>query len=89
MVMTFLYFVIQESSEAKATLGKKMVSIEVVSTEYTRITFSQACGRYFAKILSSLAFCLGYLAITWTEKSQGWHDSLANTLVVRKDIPVE
>lgn len=89
IAISFLYYAIQESSDAKATIGKKVLGLQVVNYENRKITFSQACGRYISKMLSSLVFCLGYLAITWTEKSQGWHDSIAKTLVVNQKLSKE
>lgn len=46
------------------------------------ISFGRATGRYFGKILSLLTCYAGYISVFFNEKKQGWHDSLANTVVV-------
>jgi uncharacterized RDD family membrane protein YckC len=83
IVIGWLYFALQESSGAQATLGKRVLGIIVTDMDGRRIGFGQATGRYFGKILSGLICCVGYFMVAFTEKSQGLHDILASTLVVR------
>ena len=40
-------------------------------------------ARLFAKLLSGLVFCLGFLLAAFTARKQALHDLLAGTLVVR------
>jgi uncharacterized RDD family membrane protein YckC len=49
-----------------------------------RISFGQATGRYFSKILSSIILFIGYIMVALSEKKQGLHDMIAGTLVRRK-----
>jgi uncharacterized RDD family membrane protein YckC len=49
-----------------------------------RISFGNATGRYFGKILSGLILYVGYLMVAFTDKKQGLHDMMASTLVVLK-----
>ena len=79
----WLYFALQESSGAQATLGKRGVGIKVVGLSGERISFGRATGRYFGKMLSQLTLLIGYLIQPFTEKKQALHDMLAETLVVR------
>ncbi|MFZ4815084.1 MAG: RDD family protein [Phototrophicaceae bacterium] len=67
------------------TLGKRIVGIRVVSAEegYNGLTYGMAWRRYFGEILCSLCLSIGYLQILWNEERQGWHDKIAQTLVVR------
>lgn len=81
---SWLYFALMESSTKQATLGKMALGIIVTDTGGRRITFGRATGRYFSKILSYIIFLIGYIMIAFTEKKQGLHDILANTLVVNK-----
>lgn len=83
VVFQWLYFVIQESSEAQATLGKRMIGIKVTDLDGHRVSFGRATGRYFAKILSVFTLAVGYLIQPFTEKKQAMHDILAGCLVVR------
>jgi uncharacterized RDD family membrane protein YckC len=79
----WLYFALMESSSRQATLGKMALGIRVTDLEGERIGFGRATGRYFAKILSALILGIGFLMAAFTEKKQGLHDILAQTLVVR------
>lgn len=83
VTISWLYYALMESSQRQATLGKLAAGIKVTDVNGNRISFLQATGRYFAKILSGLMFGIGYLMIIFTEKKQGLHDILAGTLVVR------
>lgn len=68
-----------------ATLGKKVVHIRVVNTNYQPIKLSQALVREtIGKILSSMIFSLGYLWIAIDKKKQGWHDKIAKTYVIHE-----
>ena len=80
----WLYFALQESSPAGATLGKRAMGLRVVDLGGGRISLARATGRYFAKWLSALPLGLGFLMAAFTEKKQALHDILAGTLVVEK-----
>ncbi len=80
----WLYFALLESSGRQATFGKSMLSIKVTDLEGNRVSFGQATGRYFGKIISVLILMIGYMMAGWTEKKQALHDMLASCLVVRE-----
>lgn len=81
-IVQFLYFTLMESSERQATIGKSLLHIYVVGADGQRISFGQAAGRYFSKILSALILGIGYLMPLFTEKKQALHDMIASTYVV-------
>ena len=83
MVIHWLYFALQESSSAQATLGKRAVGIKVTNLEGQRIGFGQATGRFFGKIISGLTLLIGYMMAGFTDRKQALHDIIAGTLVVR------
>lgn len=83
-VLTWLYYALMESSKYRATLGKLVLGIVVTDMDGQRISFGRATGRYFAKIISQIILFIGYLMIAFTEKKQGLHDIIADTLVVVK-----
>lgn len=78
------YYIFMESSQYQATLGKMIVGIKVTDIHGNRISPMRSAGRYFAKILSSLTFFVGYIMIAFTHRKQGLHDMLADTLVINK-----
>ena len=84
IILGWLYFAIMESSNSQATIGKMTMGIIVTDARGNKISFGQATGRYFAKILSSLILLIGYLMAGWTAKKQALHDMIADTLVVVK-----
>ena len=78
-----LYWATQESSEAQATLGKRALGMRVTDLNGQRISFGRALGRTFAKWISTLIFCIGYIMAGFTARKQALHDMIAGTLVVR------
>ncbi len=80
--ISWLYFALMESSPKSATLGKMALGLMVLDTDGYPISFGQATGRYFGKILSALPCSAGFITAFFNEKKQGWHDSMANTVVV-------
>jgi uncharacterized RDD family membrane protein YckC len=81
-LMVWLYFALCESSAWQATVGKLALGIRVTDLHGQRISFPRALGRYLAKVLSALLLCIGFLMVAWTQRKQGLHDLLANTLVL-------
>lgn len=78
----WLYFAICESSAWQATVGKLALRIRVTDMQGERISFLRAFGRYPAKYLSALILGVGFLMVGWTQRKQGLHDLIANTLVL-------
>jgi uncharacterized RDD family membrane protein YckC len=83
-ITEWLYFALMESSTKQATLGKMALGIVVTDMDGKRLSFGRATGRYFGKIVSGIILCIGFIMIAFTEKKQGLHDMMANTLVVNK-----
>lgn len=81
MVLYIGYYPIMESSSKQATLGKMAVGIKVGDVNGQRISFPNALGRYFGKILSGLILYIGFMMAGWDPKKQALHDKLANTYV--------
>jgi uncharacterized RDD family membrane protein YckC len=84
LIGPWLYFALQESSERQATLGKMALKIYVTDLQGRRISFGQATGRHFGKIISAIILCIGYMMAGFTAQKQGLHDIMAGTLVKRR-----
>jgi uncharacterized RDD family membrane protein YckC len=82
-VIQWLYSACFESGGWQATPGKRLMGLRVTDLQGDRISFVRATGRYFSKILSSLILCIGYIMVGVTDKKQGLHDKIADTLVLR------
>ena len=82
-VIGWLYYALQESSAAQATLGKRALGLRVTDLEGRRISFGRATGRLFAKIPSAAILLIGFLMQPFTAKKQALHDIIAGTLVLK------
>ena len=80
---SWLYEAFMLSSPYQATLGKMIFGMKVTDLNGNRISFGRATGRHFAKWLSGMVLCIGYIMVGFTERKQGLHDLLAGTLVRR------
>ena len=79
----WLYEALLTSSSWQGTIGKRVLRLKVVDEAGNRIGFGRATGRFFAKILSSTFFCIGFIMIGFTERKRGLHDMLASTVVMK------
>lgn len=76
------YYTWFHASKGGATLGKMAVGIKVVRSNGERLTKARAFGRYWAMLLSSFTLGIGFLMAAFTERKQGLHDMICDTLVV-------
>lgn len=65
------------------TIGKMITGIRVVRSSGGRVTFAPAVVRFFAYVPSGALLFAGFLWIIWDPERQGWHDMLADTVVIR------
>lgn len=82
--LSWAYFAGMECSPLRATVGKLAVGLFVTRDNGERISFGQATGRFFGKIISGLILCIGFIMAGWTSRKQALHDMMAGTLVLRK-----
>jgi len=65
------------------TPGKLLMGCQVVDADTLgAITTKQAILRYLGYYVSILCVMLGFLWIAWDKRKQGFHDKIANTVVV-------
>ncbi len=76
-----------ESSSWFASPGKKIVGIKVITINGETPNQKTIILRNMSKIISSLAFNVGYLWIIADTKKQSWHDKIARTFVVEDFTP--
>ena len=79
----WLYAALQESGPYMATFGKRALGLKITDMDGHRITFGQATGRHFGKIISGLLIGIGYFMMLWDDKNQTLHDKIAGTLVLK------
>ncbi|HEV7332918.1 MAG TPA: RDD family protein [Flavisolibacter sp.] len=83
LLITWLYSALMESGEGQATIGKRALGLKVTTASGERISFGQATGRHFGKIVSTIILFIGYLMMLWDDRKQTLHDKMADTLVVK------
>jgi uncharacterized RDD family membrane protein YckC len=83
MVVYWLYVALLESSVYQATVGKMALGLKVTDMQGARISFGRATVRYFSQILCGLTLGIGYIVVGFTQKKQGLHDFIAQTLVFK------
>lgn len=70
--------------QRQATPGKAALSLRVLDADSgNNLTIGQSIGRYLGYFVATIPLGLGLLWVGFDRKKQGWHDKLANTVVVR------
>jgi uncharacterized RDD family membrane protein YckC len=80
-IVGWLYEALMTSSDKRATLGKIAMGLVVTDDQHQTMTFARATGRHFAKYLSGLVFCIGFIMAAFTDRKQALHDMVAGTVV--------
>ncbi len=83
-IMWWLYYALLESSEFKASLGKKALGLIVTDYEGGKITFRRATCRYLWSNLSAIILGIGFIMIAASKDKQGLHDLMTQTVVVKE-----
>lgn len=69
-----------------ATPGKLLLDARIVDADSLQnASLSQLILRYLCYLVSALPLGLGFLWIAINPRKQGWHDKLANTVVLLQD----
>ena len=71
-----------------ATPGKRLCGLLILSSDGCDLTLGRALVRYVAAIVSG-AVIVGPLMVALTERRQGLHDLVANTVVVKRSALAE
>ncbi|MBB5866346.1 RDD family protein [Xanthomonas sp. 3058] len=67
------------------TPGKMVFGARIVNARTgENITLGRAIVRYLAYFISTAAFFIGCLWVSFDPRKQGWHDHIAGTVVVKK-----
>lgn len=66
-----------------ATPGKMALGLKVIRPGGGPVSLGRAIGRYFAKILSAMALCIGYIIVGFDSQKRGMHDMICDTRVIK------
>jgi uncharacterized RDD family membrane protein YckC len=83
-VIGWIYFSAMESSPLEGTLGKLALGLKVTDITGSRVSFSQASGRWFGKWVSTLILTIGWWMAAFTPKKQALHDMMAGCVITRR-----
>lgn len=81
--ITASYYILMESGESGATLGKHWLNIKTTDTSGKQLTIARALARFVFRIFSFVLLMSGFLIQPFTRRKQAMHDLLARTVVVR------
>lgn len=82
VVLSLLYFPFLESSKMKASVGKKVMNIKVVTIECEQLSYSKANVRFFFSLISNFSLCVGNFVALFTKYNQTLHDVITKTMVI-------
>jgi len=70
-------------SRYAATPGKLALNLKVARPDGGRVSLGRAVGRYFAKLLSGMILCIGYIMAGFDSQKRALHDMLCDTRVIK------
>ncbi|MCK5844788.1 MAG: RDD family protein [Victivallales bacterium] len=78
-MLYYVFFLVKKG----ATPGKMALGLRIINADGSReISYGKAFGRYFAKMLSSLTLCIGYMMAGWDDEKRALHDRICSTRVI-------
>ncbi|NRB39785.1 MAG: RDD family protein [Pseudomonadales bacterium] len=80
----FIYWILLEASVWQASLGKKIMGLQVVTVDGGRPNIFQCTARNLFKILSAIIMFIGFMMAGWTDKKQALHDKIPGLLIIKK-----
>jgi len=80
---SWLYCALAESSSWRATVGKRIIGLQVVTAAGGKLSFGQATVRHFMKFLSLFTATVGFMMAGWTKRRQALHDIPSDCVVIR------
>lgn len=85
MFGTFWLYFVMMTKLVGGTIGKKLLGIEVLTPDGARLDWTSAFFReVVGRIIVGATFFIGYLWAGIDRRKQGWHDKIADTIVIRK-----
>ncbi len=82
-VGAWLYCAFMESSKWRATIGKRILGLQVVTSSGGKLSFGQASVRHFMKFLSLFTAGVGFMMAGWTKRCQALHDMPSDSVVIK------
>jgi len=84
VAMTIAYFTYFHGTTGR-TPGKMLLGLQVLSADGTPISFGIAFLRAVGYLVSGALFNIGFIWAAFDKRKQGWHDKIADTVVIIKE----
>lgn len=81
MILGALYEIYFLSSRG-ATIGKLALGLKVIKADGSGLSVGQATGRYFAYLLDSFTFTIGFIIAGFDSEKRSLHDRICDTRVI-------
>ena len=85
LVIIWLYYALLESSPWQASLGKRLMGLKVVDKRGRRLTFSKATKRLLVRLVTNVAFYIGFFTAAFDKHKETLHDKVSHSLVISAD----
>jgi uncharacterized RDD family membrane protein YckC len=82
--MTIAYFTYFHGTTGR-TPGKMLLGLQVLSADGTPISFGIAFLRAVGYLVSGALFNIGFIWAAFDKRKQGWHDKIADTIVIIRE----
>ena len=82
--MTIAYFTYFHGTTGR-TPGKMLLGLQVLSADGTPISFGIAFLRTVGYLVSGALFNIGFIWAAFDKRKQGWHDKIADTVVIIRE----
>lgn len=79
--LTFVYVFYFLTNKNQATWGKRILGIYVGNLDGSRISKQKAIARGLISLLTTAAFCVGFLLVIFTKEKTAPHDIICKTRV--------
>jgi len=67
-----------------ATPGKMALKLQIVRSDFSKVSYLRALGRYFALGLSAMLLDIGYIMAAFDSEKRALHDYLCDTRVIKR-----
>jgi uncharacterized RDD family membrane protein YckC len=67
-----------------ATPGKMALKLRIVRSDFSKVSYLRALGRYFAQGLSGMLLYIGYIMAGFDSEKRALHDYLCDTRVIKR-----
>lgn len=78
-IIILIFWTYKSATPGKMVLGLKIVDADTLG----KVSKGKFAIRYIGYYPSTIILMLGFFWVIWDKKKQGWHDKLANTVVIR------